>query len=357
MKFSCFAFFLLSASAWGQSEGLSPAAAGLAQGVERAGSRLAAGGMVAAYAQNGDVRYFAAGRPTPSAGIPPERMIFEVGSIGKVFTGLLLAQAVVEHKVALADPIRRYLPESVVLDPAIGAITLEQLATHTSGLPRAPGNLRPVDLASPYAGYTVEDLYAFLRTCRPSGPAPHPADYSNLGMGLLAHVLELAYHEPYGQLLAEKIAGPLLLPDTGTALNDEQQSRLAGPHLGSRSLISVSLPTSFAGAVGLYSTAADLVRLTHVLGLKFDHPLQAAWELARQPRRDFPALGGRIGLGVLIMERGGATIYWHGGTTTGSRSHLEWSPQDGRAEVVLMNSDSVEAMNLAVTLYQLKVGQ
>ena len=356
MNRSCLAFLLLCCCAPARAQDPVPAAAALARAVEQAASRLPAGGLVAAYAQHDDVRYFIAGHPTPTAGLPPERVIFEIGSIGKVFTGLLLAQAVVEHKVALADPISRYVPPSVTMDPGTAAITLEELATHTSGLPRGPDNLRSTDRGSPYAGYTPEDLYAFLRAYRPKAPAPHPANYSNLGMGLLGHVLERAYREPYTRLLAEKIARPLRMPDTVTELNDEQRSRFAAPHDGAQGLASVSLAGSFAGAAGIYSTAADLIRFTHVLQLEFDHPLREAWELARQPRRDFPAMNGKIGLGVLIMQRGGAEIYWHGGTTGGSRSHLEWSAQDGHAEIVLMNSNSVEAMNLAVTLYQLKLG-
>jgi CubicO group peptidase (beta-lactamase class C family) len=319
----------------------------------RAASLLPAGGMVVAEVRSDGVHYLSVGRAAPVEGIPPERVIFEVGSIAKVFTGLLLAQAVVEHRVALGDPIGRYLPANLALAPAVAAITLEQLATHTAGLPREPPNLAPRDPYDPFAGYSVADLDAFLQTARLPAPLPQPASYSNLGAGLLGHILELAWHESYSRLVAEKIAQPLQLVDTGTELSDEQQGRLATPHRGTAAVRPLRYGDGLVAAGGLYSTAADLVRLTHVLGLAFDHPLREAWALARQPRADFPAMNGKIGLGVLIMERGGRTIYWHGGTAAGSRAHLEWSPADGHVLVVLMNSDSIEAMNSVVTLYQL----
>jgi CubicO group peptidase (beta-lactamase class C family) len=281
-------------------------------------------------------------------------VIFEVGSIAKIFSGLVLAQAVVEHRVALADPISRYLPVTLAMDPRVGAITLAQLAAHTSGLPRMPPNLpvqRPLD---PFADYSVADLYAFLSAYRPASAGSRPADYSNLGAGLLGHILERVYREPYARLIAEKIALPLELQDTVVVLNEEQRTRLAVPHLGGHAVPPQRAADTFVGATGLYSTAADLVRLTHVLMLPFDHPLAQAWEIARQPQADIPNLNGRAGLGVLIMEKPAGIVYWHGGTTAGTRSHLEWAPAQRRALVVLMNSDSIEAMNLVVTLYALK---
>src|SRR5581483_4692053 len=101
---------------------------------------LKAGGLVAGVAEHGQVRYLAAGKALDRPGVPPEKVLFETGSITKVFTSLLLGQAVIEHRVALTDPIRKYVPAEISLDPAVAAITLEQLATHTSGLPRLPDN-------------------------------------------------------------------------------------------------------------------------------------------------------------------------------------------------------------------------
>jgi serine-type D-Ala-D-Ala carboxypeptidase/endopeptidase len=90
--------------------------------------------------------------------------IFEIGSVTKVFTSLLLADMVQRSEVALTDPVAKYLPSGVKMPERNGRqITLEDLATHTSGLPRLPSNLHPKDSANPYADYSVEQLYGYLR--------------------------------------------------------------------------------------------------------------------------------------------------------------------------------------------------
>lgn len=320
--------------------------------LDRAASRLEAGGVIAAEAGPDGVRTFSAGHPAPRADIPPEKVIFEIGSITKVFTSLLLAQAVVEHKVSLDDPISRYLPPSLAMDPATAAITLEQLATHTSGLPRMPDNFSPKDRLDPFADYGVENLYAYLRAYRPKAPPPHPGDYSNLGVGLLGHILELVYQKPYADLIAAKITQPLGLPDTVVNLNAEQQGRFAVPHSGSRAVKPWHL-SALAGAGALHSTAADLVHFAQILMTPQQNPLREAWEIARQPRHDFS--GDKIGLNVMIHRRNGETVYWHGGGTGGFRSYLEWSAQSGRhVLVILLNNDAIEGEALASALYEAK---
>src|ERR1700722_17124981 len=89
--------------------------------------------------------------------------VFEIGSVTKVFTSLLLADMVQRGEVALTDPVAKYLPPSVKMPERGGrSITLEDLSTHTSGLPRLPTNFSPNDPANPYADYSVDQLYQFL---------------------------------------------------------------------------------------------------------------------------------------------------------------------------------------------------
>ena len=95
--------------------------------------------------------------------------MFEIGSISKVFTSLLLAEMVGDGRMALDEPVQKYLPDSVKM-PQKGdrPITLQNLATHMSGLPRMPTNFSPKDPANPYADYTVERMYEFLNACQPA---------------------------------------------------------------------------------------------------------------------------------------------------------------------------------------------
>src|SRR5207253_8226661 len=89
--------------------------------------------------------------------------IFEIGSISKVFTSLLLADMVNRKEVTLDDRAAKYLPETVKMPQRSGkSITLLDLSTHSSGLPRLPGNLKLKDPRNPYADYSVDDLYQFL---------------------------------------------------------------------------------------------------------------------------------------------------------------------------------------------------
>ena len=112
------------------------------------------------------------------------RSVFEIGSINKTFTGTLLADMVNKNEVALADPISKYLPAGVTAPSRNGrSITLLDLATHRSGLPRLPDNHTPADRANPYADYTIEKLYAFLSKHELRRDPGAEGEYSNLGSG------------------------------------------------------------------------------------------------------------------------------------------------------------------------------
>ncbi len=302
-----------------------------------AAAKIPAGGFVWAEIEGATVAFGQAGK-LPADTVPAERRLFEIGSITKLFTGLLLAQAVLENKAALDDSIAKHLPADLKLDPAVAAITLVQLATHTSGLPSLPANFAPADNADPYAGYTAARLHAALAALRPAAPAPQPAAYSNLGFGLLGHLLERIFGRPYADLVAARITGPLGLKDTVIVPDADQQRRFAPAHSGTMAV----KPWTFdalAGAGALRSTAADLAKFAQAL-LSGENPqLAAAWALARRPHASFASRQADIGLAVFIGRRDGRTIYNHGGGTGGFRSLLELDPAAGRAVVVLLNND------------------
>ena len=140
--------------------------------------------------------------------------LFEIGSITKVFTSLLLADAVERGEVALTDPVGKFLPAKVRMPERGGrAITLQDLATHTSGLPRLPTNMAPKDPSNPYADYTFENLYAFLSDYQLTRDIGSQYEYSNLGGGLLGHALTLAAHATdYEALVRARVTTPLGMP-------------------------------------------------------------------------------------------------------------------------------------------------
>ena len=108
--------------------------------------------------------------------------VYEIGSVTKVFTSLLLADMVQRGEVSLNDPVAKYLPATVKMPTRNGrVITLEDLATHTSGLPVIPTNLKPKDTTNPYADYSVEQMYEFLSSYELTRDIGSKYEYSNLG--------------------------------------------------------------------------------------------------------------------------------------------------------------------------------
>lgn len=310
----------------------------LQAGAAAAAARLSGGGgIVLAEIDATGERYSAFGHPAPREGVPTEKILFEIGSVTKVFTGLLLAQTALEHKATLTDPIGKFLPPELALDPRLAAITLEQLATHTSGLPRMPTNFPSSNPDDPYADYSQELLYDFLRSHHPTHDAPQPSEYSNLGVALLGHVLERIHGRSYAELIRERITEPLGMSDTVIVLSDEQQTRFAQPFANGAPASPWHL-ASMAPAGAIRSTLADMTTFARAL-MNPRSPIAPAWQLAREPR----ATQGmsRVGLNIMMKRRGDETVYWHNGGTGGYLTHFEVVPETGRAVVMFINHSGV----------------
>lgn len=268
--------------------------------------------------------------------VPAEKVVFEIGSISKVFTGVLLAKAVQEGKLGLGDTLAQRLPGVKFGDPAVGALTLKQLGTHTSCLPRLPDNLVPAG-DDPYSQYDQKALFDYLAGARLGKTAPCEPSYSNLGFGVLGNVLEVAYGKPWAALVQEKIAGPLGMTDTVQDLSPEQQARFAEPWNGSLKAHPWTLK-SMAGAGALRSTLGDMAKFADALLAGDKGPLGAAWPVLAGDYVDMPAVGGKIGLAILHTQANGEESYQHDGGTGGFRSTLIFYPAKGHAAVVLASN-------------------
>lgn len=262
----------------------------------------------------------------------------------KVFTALALADAVVRREVSLATPLSELLPPGARVPSAGGRhITLEHLATHTSGLPRSPiglvAELRSAAWtgANPYAQLDAEALYeALARTRLRRKPGTGPVRYSNFGAALLGQALATASSGgDYGALVCARICDPLGLADTVVAAGPAQVSRLATGHRRGRAMPHWDLP-GMAGAGALHSTGADLLAFVRAQLQPDQTPLAAAIKLTHRERRP----GGRsdIGLGWMRTWLGGTTMLWHNGGTGGFRSITALMPDRGVGVVVLVNN-------------------
>ena len=212
--------------------------------------------------------------------------IFEIGSVTKVFTSLLLADMVNRKEVALDDPAAKYLPENVRMPERSGkSITLLDLSTHSSGLPRLPGNLKPKDPRNPYADYSVDDLYQFLSGYTLPRDPGSEFEYSNLGAGLLGHLLAYRAGTDYESLIGTRITQPLSMPDTGITLSSSMKQRMATGHNAMLAPVANwDLPT-LAGAGALRSSANDMLTfLEAFLGYK-ESPLAPAMKAMLEVRR------------------------------------------------------------------------
>jgi CubicO group peptidase (beta-lactamase class C family) len=268
---------------------------------------------------------------------PSRDTLFEIGSITKVFTALLLAEMAGRGEVRLDHPVSALLPAGTRVPEQGRAITLTDLSNHRSGLPRLPSNFKPIYWSNPYADYTVDALYQFLAEHKMRREVGTAYEYSNLGVGLLGHALALRAGKDYETALRERVLAPLALNDTRITLSSAQAGRLAPGH--NRSLTrtpSWDLPT-LAGAGALRSSAADMLAfLSAGLGLA-ESPFAPviAKSLASLWPRDG---GGYQALGWHVSGSGATQITWHAGGTGGYRSFVGMLRQQRTGVVVLSNA-------------------
>jgi len=265
--------------------------------------------------------------------------LFEIGSITKVFTTLLLQDMVDRGELQLGDPIGKFLPSYVETPSYNGRqITLVDLATHTSGLPRVPYGLWYMlfHYDDPYAAFTDQKLYKFLSHHKLRGEIGTNFEYSNLGMMLLGQVLSLKAKTNYESLVLQRICEPLKMNSTCIRLSPELKSRFAQGHDDSENPVrSWSQPLPAAG--GLRSSVNDMLKfLSAEMGLTHSSLSEAMLktQIPHYTPKD-PTMEA-TGLGWAIDRKSG--IIWHDGGTSGYMSWIDFNTKTRRGVIVLANS-------------------
>lgn len=276
------------------------------------------------------------GKPVTSA------TLFEIGSETKVFTAVLLASFAAEGRVAIDDPIQKYLPAGIRAPGGASApITLRDLATHRSGLPRMPSNLGGGSQAR--SRYSSDDLYGFLNQYTLPYEPGAKFEYSNLSFGLLGTLLARLEAKSYEALIVDRIAGPLAMPDTRIHLNAEQRGRLAKGHTSTGGFAPEwNNSGALAGGGGLLSTIEDNARF---LAASIDPPslpigLALQQVQALQTYTQEPEVV--TGLGWQRINRSGSfphDIIWKNGGTTGFSSWMGFVRETRVGVVILTNQD------------------
>lgn len=303
------------------------------------------GGLAIGVIAGGESNVYGYGVTREDGTTPDEHTLFEIASSGKTLTALLLADMVLNNEVALTDPIEQHLPEKVKV-PKYGnrSIQLVDLATHSSGLPSLTENFQPTNALNPYKDFTVDDMYAGLEMVKIESPIGKTFAYSNVGFGLLGHLLALKVETDYEDLVVARICAPLGMDSTRMTLDDDLKSRLAMPHSGGQQ-VEVWEDTTLAGAGSFLSTPHDMLLYLQAHWDE-ENPLYKAMQLAIKKRRPTDTPATAIGLSWFTDSENALDIVWHNGGAGGSRSYIAMIPDRQAGVVILSNHSSTSVEEL-----------
>jgi serine-type D-Ala-D-Ala carboxypeptidase/endopeptidase len=288
---------------------------------------------------------------------PAAQTIYEIGSITKVFTGILLADAVVQERLDLDQAfVAAVDPAYPVPHSTQSKITWRHLATHTSGLPRMPDNFRSKIPEDPYVDYTPADLFQYLHQHELMANPGDRWQYSNLGFGLLGQLIADQSNAAYEQVLVERLLKPLGMEDTALQLNADQQRRLATPHDADGQPVHPWHFQAMAGAGAIRSNIQDMLTFASSQLTPPPNDLGKAIDLAWKIHQESLGDGSfATGLGWLVAKDGNTRF--HNGQTGGFHSAVFLNRQLNQAVVILANSATGEIDLLAEDLFRLLAGQ
>ena len=300
-------------------------------------------GMIAVLITPAGERVLGLGETIRGSGVRPDaRTVYELGSLTKLFTALLLADASIRGRVSIDGPIADCAPsQSNALCFEGRAIRFGELASHTSGLPRLPTNWKPSNPHNPWADYTEAKLAAFLAEFRLTRAPATQYEYSNLATGYLGYRLAQRERMPYSRLLRERILDPLGMNDSAIELSPDQRSRLPqGYDWKGRATPPWDRDDRavLAGSGALRSSGADVAKFLRVaLGLR-SHPLLAAIRKTLEPRFKINEKRA-VGLAWELRPLKGRA--WKNGATGGFSSSL-WIDPLHQVGVALLSNSSLD---------------
>jgi D-alanyl-D-alanine-carboxypeptidase/D-alanyl-D-alanine-endopeptidase len=271
--------------------------------------------------------------------------VFEIGSVTKVFTALLLADMARRREVGLDDPVSHHLPSDFNLPLRDGhEITLADLATHTSGLPRWPllsGDSVPSQAAiNAAARISLEDFTFWLANVHlpQNPPAAGAWWYSNVGYALLGMALAHRGGRPYEALLHARVIDPIGLRDTTFYPTAAMRSRLAEGHDANLKPLPPFEGGIFIAAGALRSTLRDLSRFAAAILPGSRSPIALDDALLLTVRREALWLGGVQALGWEVLDAPGGAFVNKDGVTFGQTASMVFDLDQRAAVVVLSNT-------------------
>lgn len=308
--------------------------------------KKAVGVVVGIITPDGKREFFCYGTTKDGGLEPTPDTLFEIGSVSKPITALLLALMVEDGTVKLDDPVQKYLPKEIVV-PRRGKqeITLLELVTHTSGLPRNPPNqqrLVNMDEAvamNPYGKYDTKQLAEGLAEIKLKESDKLGFAYSNLGMGLLGDALANKAGMSYGELVRTRIFEPLKLKNTTVSPTKAQLERMATGHSSKGKPLPRWTFEALHGCGAICSTPKDMLTLHEALCGRTETKLRKAMQATQEKR--YPAFANTsVGLSWFVQEMSGRQVWWHNGGTTGFKMCNYFCEKPGVAVVILCNTGS-----------------
>ncbi|MGZ6038523.1 MAG: serine hydrolase [Phenylobacterium sp.] len=269
------------------------------------------------------------------------KTVFEIGSMTKVFTSLVLSEMVEAGEVKLDDPVAKYLPPGTKVPERGGKqISLVDISTQSSGLPRMPTNFAPKDWDNPYVDYDEAKLFQFLAGYSLPRDIGAQYEYSNLAVGLLGDALARRAGSNYETMVKRRIIEPLKMTSTTITLSPALKARLARGHDAGLDPAANWDLDALAGAGALRSDAEDILTF---LGAELGYvktflapAMRAQWSTVRRPT-------GAANLSVALAWHISSPpnrdeIVWHNGGTGGYRTFMGFDPKTGVGVVVLTNA-------------------
>ena len=284
---------------------------------------------------------------------PDVDTVFEIGSVSKVFTGVLTQEVI---RLGLLDEqtsVAELMPSGAEVPEGVAAIRVVDLLGQMSGLPRMPSNFEPANPQDPFADYSADKLYEYLSTVDLQRAPGEAYDYSNVGFGLLGHLVGLKAGLSYEQMVAEWVAAPLGMTRTSVLPSAADQTNKASGHGEDLAPVGDWSFDALAGAGALRSTAADMVRFAQAnLSPGEGVPGQAlgkAQQIIGERPGGLMASGWHVGLALEV--EGADRVLWHNGQTGGYHSFLAVDVDEGLGVVVLSNTAGMVFDQLGAALY------
>lgn len=283
--------------------------------------------------------------------------LYEIGSISKVMTGVLFADAIRRGEVTKHTLVDDLLPEGVDAKDFNGTeVQLWHLTTHTSGWPTAPANLRPSDPENPFLGYTEQMMYDYISAVSPMTEPGTEFEYSNLAVGLLGTLVSNNANDGagsgYEDLVIERVFEPLGIEDFQIALDDDQLKRLA-PATSSKRTTKHWGATGPMDPCGMWVSSAPAMLEFAVANMDGgEGEIYESLEASHETMADSGF--GKVGFGWMLAMDG--STYWHNGMTGGYSSYMAFNDQLDTAVVVLTNGATFSTTAAGEKLFQQLVG-